>query len=450
MTARAISGALLAMGCASTAPSVTNLPSRAAASAPAVTPTPAAPAAPPGAPAAATESISLHVCFDNAQLFGERTVGLSRVVEALHATMRSQGTTPVRIGVGACGNEPLLGCFGRPGIVACRADDVAQLITSASLSASLAATAQGRRRFARSGAAVPSDAIAGVARDIVSVRGASSAGDSASDRGLVSDRESGVEARINWVARDLQLPPEHVSGVVASAATSWRTPSASADSPLARDAIALMLEFIVGHELSHARGQRCDEAQASRSEDDGFFAFASRAAAEGAVCPYSPNADELRADRCALRVVRHGAAARQLAGRSPPEAQNAIAIAADALAWALMTHHAENLASDPQQHLMRKAPGYLHPALRVTLLTNELRKLQPSGYHGTCDRVARNILISMQNEYHGCPDVVQEFHDMLLLRLPDAVTAAFSGREQWRDPESFWCSETSAEQRPSP
>jgi hypothetical protein len=376
----------------------------------AATSTPREPLAPSSAttPAnAGRTAISLNVCFRNEKLLGEQTIGLSRIIKSLAEAVVALGSAPARIGVGRCEDESFRGCIGRPGVIACRADDLAQLAAAVSIGAQLIARVpSARERFTTTGAIGPSDAIAALARSEV-------------DGDAVESRRS----LMAWIAEELQVPPELVSEA-GEAGTRFLHQDSITQLAIGADAFKLMLAFIVGHELFHGRGAVCSEARLAVSEEDALFNFATDATSRAQLlCESSPNTDELLADRCGLRMLRYS---RPLELERTQDGQLRDALASELLAWALITAHHEELLLDKPGHLTHFIPGYLHPMLRVVLTTNELKLLAHSGAPAQGG---------------------QTLDDQIVQRLPRGVVQALAGRAVASD-ASFWCSGTQARRAP--
>jgi hypothetical protein len=372
---------------------------------------------------AASPAISLNVCFSNQGLLGAQTIGLRRVIESVNEALLAFGSKPARIGVGPCEDESFRGCFARPEVIACRADDLAQLALAASIGAELIADVPSvRERFTTTGAMGPSDAIAALARSEV-------------DDAPAESRQSLI-ARI---ADELRVPREVITDAVASG-TRFMRDDGVPQLPIGADAFKLMLDFVVGHELFHGLGAVCAEGRPAVSEEDALFDFATASASSGRpFCQNSPSTDELLADRCGLRALRYS---QRVDLGQGPDAQLKATLASELLAWALMTAHHEELLLDEGFHQARLTPGHLHPALRVLLTTNELKRLARSDVPARlCDRVARNVAIAIQNETQSCPNNERMLDEQLVRRLPKGVAQALAGQTAWSD-ESYWCDDS--------
>jgi hypothetical protein len=374
-------------------------------------------------PNAARVRLSLNVCFRNEALLGPRTIGLKRIIESLNEALRAAGSKPVRIGVGPCEDDSFRGCFARSEIIACRADDLAQLAVAASIGAQLIADVPTlRERFTTRGAIGPSDAIAALARSEV-------------DDATTETRES----LLSWIADELQVPRELIAEASTSG-TRFLRDGGSTQLPFGSDVYKLMLDFVVGHELFHGRGAVCAEGRPAASEQDELFKFATDAASSGQLfCQNLPDTEELLADRCALRTLRYS---QRVNLDRTQEGQLKTTLASELLAWALMTAHHEESLLDKRPPVTRLMPGYLHPVLRVLLTTNELKLLTQSGAPAQlCDRVARDVVLAIQNETQTCPNNEKILDNQIARRLPKGVGQAFAGQAAWSD-ASFWCSET--------
>jgi hypothetical protein len=384
---------------------------------------PIAPSEPSTSASDATAGLSLNVCFQNEALLGEQTVGLRRIIQSVNETLVAFGSRPVRIGVGRCEDDSFRGCFARPEVIACRADDLAQLAVAASIGAQLIARVPTiRERFTTTGALGPSDAIAALARSEV-------------DHAATETRQ----ALVSSIADELQVAPELIAQASALG-TRFLRDAGSTQLPIGADAYKLMLDFVVGHELFHGRGSVCAEGRPAASEEDALFNFAIESASSGQLfCQNSPNTEELLADRCGLRALRYS---QRVELDRTQEGQLKASLASELLAWALMTDHHQELLLDERLHLTRFMPGYLHPVLRVLLTTNELKLLtQAEAPALLCDRVARNVVSAIQDQTQSCPNTRQILDDQIARRLPRGVAQAFAGQTVLSE-AAFWCNET--------
>jgi len=366
----------------------------------------------------------VNLCFQNANLFGPDSQALRRVAQALGSAMIELGTTPGQFRVGSCDVEMFHGCFGRPGLVACRADDIGQFLAQAKL-AELLSDHYGprfRERFERTGSPFPSDALAGVVRQRID-----------------ASAESTNESALAWLADDLGIEQEELGTLIDEAEGWLRSDPEGTGS--AGDAAKLALTFVLGHELYHARDNHCNLSSPAIVEQNGFWGFAvSSMSNQQLFCRRSLSSDELRADLCGLRNLARAPMARQIgAGK-----QGAITstIAAEMIGWSIATGNSEARIVSKKHGGMRLQEGYLHPVLRIALISEELLSLCHEHQHrALCDRQARNAVIGIQQEVKNCPNSRGEVDDMLLARLPMQIEEALTG-VGFRDPESFWCETT--------
>jgi hypothetical protein len=376
---------------------------------------------------AGNDELRLNICFENKARLGAESGGLRRVTQALVGTLEKLGSPSVSVRIGPCGpNESSLrGCFGVERVIACRADDIAQLLLVAELAEKLEAIAPEnvRARYEEKGAIAASDALASLVQ-----------------RSL-STGEYDTQPLFAWISRDLKIPEAKLRKALDEALVGFATqPAPNEKKKLAHAASALMMDFLIGHELFHARGNRCDVAAKSIAEENNSWKFAIDSMSSNQLFCAEPFAsDETRADQCGLRSVRAGRGVGELAKLSGVYAGYASSVAADALVWALITRHEVRQIERPEQNLTVPSPNYLHPVLRSALIADELIKVAASApaRPAWCDRMAQAMVIAIQKTVTGCEKGRGDVDDVLLARLPKSVVTAWEGGT-WSE-ASFHC-----------
>lgn len=376
---------------------------------------------------AGNDELRLNVCFENAARLGEESDGLRRVIQTLVGTIEQLGKFSVSVRVGPCtvDESSLRGCFGGERLIACRADDIASLLVVAELVENLQAIAPAkiRARYEEKGAIAPSDALSSLVQ-----------------RSL-SPGAQNIQPLVSWISSDLKISEAELKKALDRALTSFSAPpTAGEEKKIAHAASALMMDFLIGHELFHARGNRCEVATKSRAEDNNFWKFALDSMSNNQLFCAEPFAlDEARADQCGLRTIRSGLGAERLAKLSSLEAGYASSLAADALGWALILRYEVRQIERPEQNLVTPSPNYFHPVLRSALIADELIKVATAApaRPAWCDRMARVMVIAIQKAAAGCERGKADVDDALLARLPKSVETAWNGGA-WSD-QTFFC-----------
>ncbi len=379
----------------------------------------------------ATPQVVVNICYENSDILGPKSAGLLRVAQLIQRTLLGMGTRRVATRIDHCDKAPirLRGCFAdrrdSAGVIACRADDVAQLMLMAHFAERLeqqdGITFWARR--ARTGTAFPTDAANNFVRHAVA-------------------NTPDPPKLLDWLSKETGMSHQTLK-LARSQSIAWlrtRPTQAESSSLFAENATMLMMEFILGHELFHATGNRqCAQPGQARSEENGLWSFAIESmSTQQLFCAKAYASDEARADRCGLRAVRHGPTAKRLRAAKTARryASYAAELAADVLGWALLTRHDTRLVSNPDEHFLFPNKDYLHPVLRNALVAHELVSVA-SPRKAWCDRMARAITIAIQNEVQYCPASKGDVDDKLLVLLPSGVVNAWNGAP-WT-PDAFAC-----------
>lgn len=372
-------------------------------------------------------AVDLGLCFRLVD-YDASTAVHERMKRHVLEALGRQGIEHVRGAAGPCETSAnpalhgLIGCFGAPGRLACRVDDLALLARSIAFQWAFVQRhpAQATARWRTKGAFVPGDAA----------------------MGLLRLRQSGVNPRqvralIDWLTADLGIRSADVGALVQVAETK------DIDlTPEAHSSFQLALAYLLGHEAYHIFDDSCTWKEPAATETNGLFNFAVRSqTSRQLICPEAAQRAELIADKCGLRSIHN--LRTLLLQEHPRGVQRQISIvAADTLGWALTSRFAEYIPDDENAWYMKRTSGYLHPVLRVMTVSEEI--LSEAGTvsgrirRPMCDRLARNTVIALQKELQRCYDDVRgEVDDILLDRLPKTVKSAWAGG-QWSD-SSFWC-----------
>lgn len=373
-------------------------------------------ASPPSSESATSRvstEFELMICVDNVALLGKVSPGLRYVTEFLTSRLDGMNARPSKVVTGLCKTAPIkiTGCHGSPGRLACRVDDIANLLAQGHFWMRLAEEfpTETRDRRASLGTSAPSDAVASLVRSSVIEGG-------------------GTLPTLPWLASDLGVSSDALGALLVDTETWIRE---GGDKNAKAGAAWLATTFLLGHELFHVHSEQCGTNVLASTEKSGFWDYAVSAMSNEelfCVTPQSP--EELRADRCGLRWLRaaHGLA-------SEDDAHNA----AEMLGWNIATGGLESRVNEQSDAAMIPMEGYLNPALRIALVNEELgtlaRENKPTQL---CDRLARSAIMAIQKDVRSCPNSRGNLDDALLARLPVGVSPAFEGGP-WKDPESFAC-----------
>lgn len=381
-------------------------------------PQPQPPPPTPAAVQAPTDGrVRIDLCWANDALYARGAPANVALMRALRPVAEALDLTVSDVMAGPCATyryPELVGCYGEPGVLACRIDDLGKLAASAGFYAALlrdhAQVAADRR--ARTGSYAPVDAVFGA----------------------VQLRSSGTgpemqAQQLSWMADDLGVSERDVEGVLREGEAYRTRVGAETADQVANDAMRVMLTFLLGHESYHARGDACVDGGKARVEDSELFDFAVAATTNQRLFCRQPAAtDELLGDRCGLRALRYRV------GSEP--ARESLVVAADVLGWALTSRFGLSVTVRSSWFVHRLS-GYMHPILRSALVGDEILGMASTGRRALCDRSARNAVIAIQHEQTEC-ETQGEVDDPLLARLPRAVEVGWA-QGQWSDPESFWC-----------
>ena len=179
----------------------------------AASPAPSTQGSDPASPASlksATDKVGIStefelvICVDNVSLLGKDSPGLRYVAEFLSSRLEGMNARPSEVVTGLCKTAPIkiTGCHGSPGRLACRADDIANLLAQEHfwmrLNEEFAMETRDRR--ARLGTSAPSDAVASLVRSSVI------AGD-------------GTLPTLPWLASDLGVSPDALGALLVETET---------------------------------------------------------------------------------------------------------------------------------------------------------------------------------------------------------------------------------------
>ena len=379
--------------------------------------------------ALASPGVRLHVCYDNTGMFGPGTPGLTRVVARLTQVLTALDRAPPETRVGTCEstNANPTGCQAIAGAIACRADDIGHMLLMTRFADLLHVTGEGKyqQRRAATGSGFPVDAVSSHFRRVVRP------GTAGWSPGLLT-----------WLGEELGYDADGLKARSAAIVSWLQSPivSDAARTDFSDDAVDLILEFVLGHELFHAHGEACKEAETSRAEDRKLWSFAVASMSNQALfCQQTMASNELRADLCGLRRVRHGSTAKRLKASGQPAAM-AAELAADVIAFTVMSRHGSAPQDTPDQHLsLPLLKDYLHPTLRALLVAEEIVRTA-SKRRALCDRTARWATVEIQKVVKACPQSKGDVDDLILAGLPPTVVAAWQGGA-WSD-QTFWCPAT--------
>jgi hypothetical protein len=337
-------------------------------------------------------------------------------------------------------------CYGKPGVVYCSNQSLTRLIGATGWLSAMATSLEIASR--RDGRARPAASIHAFTFE---------------EAGEQDTVDIWTET-LRTMAFASQLSAEDVAGVVdmgtriaTSDAGQAHRAGQAADAAIwvYRGAADRVLAFILGHELTHAIGA-CAFGSQSWAEASGTLNRFAEAQSHGRqICPANLVADELVADRCALRAVQlvdgrdqgDDVVHRDLASVSR---RLAIDTVEGTVNLGFGTTASENSSTTPvggglgMMTVLRpmSRPGYLFPAFRVMLFARVLHELDPGHrfWVALCDGAAQRTMNSLAFDASvtcrrpSTPDLplVSASDDKL---VPDRTREAMR-TNQWRSPPS--------------
>lgn len=226
-------------------------------------------------------------------------------------------------------------------------------------------------------------------------------------------QRAGDQAVVNFAAADI------------GRALNGQAPSISVE--LFADIAAIVFQFVIGHEATHANHETCATQEKSESEADGLFDEVLRLESSDTLfCRNDLVITEATADRCALRQVHNLALAldQRLASKGRV-AELARRGSAALLSWYALSGYAEQPTAP--RVATRIQQGYLRGPFRGLLVANELASgARPS----VCGESAALFLLGAQDTFTYCEKEKKpaggDIPDSVLNFLPRAIEEAYA------------------------
>lgn len=216
-----------------------------------------------------------------------------------------------------------------------------------------------------------------------------------------------------------------------------RSGSSDRTSVLYAELGALVFQYIVGHELTHANHETCAVVDKADVEVSGLLdKLAALDTGQALFCGNELSKTELHADRCALRQIRSGVA--YLRSHLPVNGSElALRGSAALLSWYAFSGYIDQPTAPRVAALVLR--GYLRGPLRGLLASAELAVGLPGPR--VCGEAARIFTNGVQEHFNVCKsdhaDPGGDVPDLILRLLPAGVERGWA-TNQW-DSNSFAC-----------
>lgn len=192
--------------------------------------------------------------------------------------------------------------------------------------------------------------------------------------------------------------------------------------------VAYNLAALIGHEASHVFKETCPVTTRSAVEDRGLLdRIVALQTGKELFCPRFPDANEMRADRCAVRHI-HRLDDATIGDPADPLSIETFArrAAADMIAFQALVGW-RRFSSLPQGvYVTPELAQYFRPALRLVLLAAEVP--DPRTGPLICGEAASLFVHAVQLDVTECADGRGIINDDILALLPSGVETSWNGK----------------------
>lgn len=197
------------------------------------------------------------------------------------------------------------------------------------------------------------------------------------------------------------------------------------------------LAALVGHEITHASGEKCPLADKARAEESGLISRLISLQQNGELfCARPPSPEEVRADVCGMRHLRRANKVLVQRNADARTMQIARRLGADLIAFETTFGWSVRPEIPAGKYPFMELEQYLYAPMRVLAFSAELGS-DGSGKPAVCGEAASLFVHGTQELFQRCKDGGGNVSDDILALLPKGVETSWNGAP-WT-PASYSC-----------